>query len=122
MWLFVGRVVPNKRFEDIIRAFAYFQRYIDHRARLVVVGEYRTFAPYYDALQQLVAKLQLDQVHFVGHVTQAELNAYYRAADAFVCMSEHEGFCVPLFEAIHCGVGIDTPEDYAAFVQRNRQA
>ena len=100
-WLFVGRVVPNKRFEDILRTFAYFQRYIDHTARLVIVGEYRTFAPYYDALQHLVGRLGLDEVHFVGHVTPAELNSYYRLADAFVCMSEHEGFCVPLFEAIH---------------------
>lgn len=100
-WLFVGRVVPNKCFEDILRAFAYFQRYVDHRARLLVVGEHRTFAPYYDALQQLVGRLQIDEVHFAGHVTQAELNAYYRVADAFVCMSEHEGFCVPIFEAIY---------------------
>lgn len=100
-WLFVGRVVPNKRFEDVLRAFAYFQRYIDHRARLLIVGEHRTFAPYYDALQHLVARLRIEEVHFAGHVTQSELNAYYRVADAFVCMSEHEGFCVPIFEAIH---------------------
>ena len=99
--LFVGRVVPNKRFESIIRAFAYYQRYVDHRARLVIVGEYRTFSAYYDALQQLVEDLGLDDVHFTGHVTQAELNAYYRLAGAFVCMSEHEGFCVPIFEAMH---------------------
>lgn len=99
-FLFVGRVVPNKSFEDILRAFAYYQRWIDHRARLVIVGEYRTFAPYYDALQALAGELRLDEVHFTGHVTQAELNAYYRVADAFVCMSEHEGFCVPLFEAM----------------------
>lgn len=99
-WLFVGRVVPNKCFEDIIRAFAYFQRYVDHQARLVVVGEHRTFAPYYDALQTLAGDLGADNVHFAGHVTNAELRAYYRVADAFVCMSEHEGFCVPLFEAI----------------------
>lgn len=101
VWLFVGRVVPNKRFEDLLRAFAYFQRYVDHRARLVVVGEYRTFGPYYHALQHLAGQLRLDEVHFVGHVTQAELNAYYRVADAFVCMSDHEGFCVPIFEAMY---------------------
>lgn len=100
-WLFVGRVVPNKCFEDIIRAFAYFQRYINHRARLVIVGEHRTFSPYYDALQKLATGLQVDGIHFAGHVTNAELRAYYDTADAFVCMSEHEGFCVPLFEAIH---------------------
>jgi len=100
-WLFVGRVVPNKCFEDIVRAFAYFQRYVNHRARLVIVGEHRTFSPYYDALQQMAANLGVDGVHFTGHVTNSELRAYYDVADAFVCMSEHEGFCVPLFEAIY---------------------
>jgi len=100
-WLFVGRVVPNKCFEDIIRAFAYFQRYVNHRARLVIVGEHRTFSPYYDALQEMAAALGVDGIHFTGHVTNAELRAYYSVADAFVCMSEHEGFCVPLFEAIY---------------------
>ncbi|NKB87505.1 MAG: glycosyltransferase [Acidobacteria bacterium] len=105
-WLFVGRVVPNKCFEDIIRAFAYFQHYINHRARLVIVGEHRTFAPYYDALQELADSLNVDGIHFAGHVTNAELRAYYAVADAFVCMSEHEGFCVPLFEAIHKGLPV----------------
>lgn len=100
-WLFVGRVVPNKRFESILRAFAYYQRYIDHRARLLLVGEYGTFLPYYFALRSLADELGLREVHFTGHVTPAELNAYYRVADAFVCMSEHEGFCVPLFEALY---------------------
>ncbi len=100
-WLFVGRVVPNKRFESILRAFAYYQRHIDHRARLILVGEYGTFLPYYFALRSLADELGVREVHFTGHVTAAELNAYYRTADAFVCMSEHEGFCVPLFEALY---------------------
>ena len=100
-WLFVGRVVPNKCFEDIIRAFAYYQRYVDHRARLLVVGEHRTFAPYYDALQALAERFDASDVHFTGHVTAAELNAYYGVADLFVCTSEHEGFCVPVFEAMY---------------------
>lgn len=105
-WLFVGRIVPNKCFEDILRAFAYYQRWIDHRARLLIVGEHRTFGPYFHGLQRLVRELGLDEVHFSGHVTMAELVAYYRVADAFVCMSEHEGFCVPLFEAMHCEVPV----------------
>lgn len=99
--LFVGRCVPNKRMEDLLRAFAYYRRFIDHRARLIIVGEYRSFVLYFDALQALAGRLGLDEVHFTGHVSQAELNAYYRVADCFVCTSEHEGFCVPIFEAIH---------------------
>jgi len=99
--LFVGRCVPNKRIEDLLRAYAYYRRCIDHRSRLIVVGEYRSFVLYFDALQALAGELGLDDVHFTGHVSQAELNAYYRVADCFVCASEHEGFCVPVFEAMY---------------------
>jgi glycosyltransferase involved in cell wall biosynthesis len=99
--LFVGRCVPNKRIEDLLRTFAYYRRFIDHRARLIIVGEYRSFVLYFDALQALAGELGLDEVYFTGHVSQAELNAYYRVADCFVCASEHEGFCVPIFEAMY---------------------
>ena len=99
--LFVGRCVPNKSIEDLLRAFAYYRRFIDHRSRLIIVGEYRSFVLYFDALQQLCADLKLDEVYFTGHVSQPELNAFYEIADCFVCTSEHEGFCVPIFEAMH---------------------
>jgi glycosyltransferase involved in cell wall biosynthesis len=99
--LFVGRVVPNKRIEDLLAAFAYYRKFIDHRSRLIIVGEYRGFLPYYDSLQRLMSEMKLDEVVFTGHVAQAELNAYYDVADCFICASEHEGFCVPIFEAIY---------------------
>ena len=104
--LFVGRCVPNKKMEDLLRFFAYYRRFIDHRSRLIIVGEYRSFILYFDALQELAGKLGLDEVYFTGHVSQAELNAYYRVADCFVCASEHEGFCVPIFEAMHCDLPV----------------
>ncbi|HJO04604.1 MAG TPA: glycosyltransferase family 4 protein [Acidobacteriota bacterium] len=100
-WLFVGRIVPNKRFEDLIRAFTYYRRYIDHRAQLLIVGDYGPFVNYYYALQRLMDEIHSVGVQFVGHVSEEELRAYYRIASVFVCLSEHEGFCVPLFEAIH---------------------
>ena len=99
--LFVGRCVPNKKIEDLLRFFAYYRRYIDHRSRLIMVGEYRSFVLYFDALQEFASELRLDEIYFTGHVSQAELNAYYRVADCFVCASEHEGFCVPIFEAMY---------------------
>ena len=99
--LFVGRCVPNKRIEDLLRMFAYYRKFVDHRSRLIIVGEYRSFILYFDALQQLTSELRLDEIYFTGHVSQAELNAYYRLADCFVCASEHEGFCVPVFEAMY---------------------
>ncbi len=100
-WLFVGRIVPNKRIEDLICAFTYYQRYVDHRAQLLIVGDHGPFATYHHALQRLMGELRTNGVRFTGHVSEEELRAYYRVADVFVCLSEHEGFCVPLFEAIH---------------------
>jgi glycosyltransferase involved in cell wall biosynthesis len=105
-FLFVGRVIPNKKFEDLIKIFACFQKYIDGDARLILTGEYRGFERYYDALQNLISELSVKDVLFTGHVRQDELVACYRSADIFLCMSEHEGFCVPLLEAFHCRIPV----------------
>jgi glycosyltransferase involved in cell wall biosynthesis len=99
--LFVGRVIPNKRIENVIRIFAAYKSRYNHRSRLLVVGSYGGFERYLSMLQQLAARLGLHDVHFTGHVSNEELTAYYDAADAFLCASEHEGFCVPLVEAFY---------------------
>jgi glycosyltransferase involved in cell wall biosynthesis len=104
--LFVGRIIPNKRIEDLIRVFAVYQRYSEPRSRLLLVGEHKGFERYFDRLRQLVAALRLDEVVFTGHVDDDELVACYRLADVFLCLSEHEGFCVPLLEAMHFGVPV----------------
>jgi len=99
--LFVGRVIPNKRIENVIRAYAAYKVRHNHRSRLLVVGSYGGFERYLAMLQQLVARLGLHDVHFTGHVSNEELTAYYDVADVFLCASEHEGFCVPLIEAFY---------------------
>ena len=99
--LFVGRVIPNKRIEDVIRYFHAYQRHFNPRSRLLLVGSYGGFERYLAMLQQFVARLGVSHVHFTGHVTNAELTAYYDVADLFLCASEHEGFCVPIVEAFH---------------------
>jgi glycosyltransferase involved in cell wall biosynthesis len=104
--LFVGRIIPNKRIDELIRAFAVYQRYAEPRSRLLLVGEHKGFERYFDRLNQLVRELRVDEVVFAGHVDDAELVAYYRVAHAFLCLSEHEGFCVPLVEAMHFGVPV----------------
>jgi glycosyltransferase involved in cell wall biosynthesis len=104
--LFVGRVIPNKRIDDLIRAFAVFQRWIRPHSRLLLVGDHRGFERYHDRLVELVRELRLSEVVFTGHVDDDELYAYYRAADVFLCLSEHEGFCVPLQEAMHFGLPV----------------
>jgi glycosyltransferase involved in cell wall biosynthesis len=99
--LFVGRVIGNKKIEDLIRWFHVYHTRINPRSRLLIVGVFSVFERYFAALTHLVDELGLKHVHFVGHVSDAELIAYYELADLFLCASEHEGFCVPLVEAFY---------------------
>ena len=104
--LFVGRVIANKKIEDVIRFFHAYHTMFNPRSRLLIVGAQSGFERYLASLNQLVADLGLSHVHFVGHVSDEELVAFYEAADLFLCASEHEGFCVPLMEAFHMGVPV----------------
>jgi len=104
--LFVGRVAPNKRFEDLILTFYYLKRLVWPDARLFLVGSSRGMEPYLDFLQALVRRLGLSDVFFVGHVSTPHLIAYYRCASVYLSMSEHEGFGAPLLESMHFGLPI----------------
>ena len=99
--MFVGRVIPNKKFEDVIRAFHVYRTRHNPRSRLLLVGSYSGFEPYLAMLTALVARLGTPDVHFLGHVSNEELTALYDVADLFLCASEHEGFCVPLIESFY---------------------
>ena len=104
--LFVGRIIPNKRIEDLIGVFALYQRHLEPRSRLLLVGDYRGHERYYDRLQERVRRLGTDEVIFTGHVDDDDLRAYYGAGDVFLCLSEHEGYCVPLLEAMAFGLPV----------------
>ncbi len=104
--LFVGRLITNKRIDDLIRVFAVYQRSINRRSRLLLVGDYRGQERYVDCLRGMVKKLGLEEVIFTGQVDQDELLAYYSLADVFLCLSEHEGFCVPLVEAMQASLPV----------------
>src|SRR5216683_313165 len=94
-FLFVGRLAPHKRQEDVIRAFAWYNRFVNRRSRLVLVGTAGGPGRYLYHLREVVKSLDVEEhVVFAGHASLAELAAYYRSAHVFVCMSEHEGFCV----------------------------
>ncbi len=99
--LFVGRIIPNKRIENVIRYFHAYQRHFNPRSRLLLVGSYGGFDKYLATLHQLCARLGVTNVHFTGHVTDGELAAYYDVADLFLCASAHEGFCVPIVESFY---------------------
>ena len=99
--LFVGRTIPNKRLEDVIRFFQAYRLRYDRRARLLLVGAQNGFRDYVTSLRDLISTCRIDGVHLVGHVSNEELTALYDVADLFLSASEHEGFCVPLIEAFH---------------------
>ncbi|HEY2906771.1 MAG TPA: glycosyltransferase [Vicinamibacterales bacterium] len=99
--LFVGRVIANKKIEDLIRFFHAYHTFFNPRSRLLIVGAQSGFELYAASLNQLVAALGTSHVHFTGHVSDEELVAFYDVADLFLCASEHEGFCVPLVEAFY---------------------
>ncbi|MCL2393112.1 MAG: glycosyltransferase family 4 protein [Acidimicrobiaceae bacterium] len=105
-WLFVGRIAPNKCQHDIIGAFAAYRRFFDPLARLTLVGG-ATAVRYLRALEQLAESLELgDSVTIADAVPFPDLLAHFSAADVFVCLSEHEGFCVPVLEAMELGIPV----------------
>jgi glycosyltransferase involved in cell wall biosynthesis len=99
--VFVGRVIANKKIEDVIRFFHSYRTIYNPRARLLIVGAQSGFERYLASLHQMVASIGAEHVHFVGHVSDEELVAFYESADLFLCASEHEGFCVPIVEAFY---------------------
>jgi glycosyltransferase involved in cell wall biosynthesis len=106
--LFVGRIVPNKRIEDHIRLAEHYKRYIDSYYRFIFVGRYDGLPRYFASIRALIAEYQMlpDRFLFTGPVPDEELAAYFRTASAYVSLSEHEGFCVPLIEAMAADVPI----------------
>jgi glycosyltransferase involved in cell wall biosynthesis len=98
--LFVGRLAPNKRQDDLLKAFSAYLT-MDCNARLILVGSGETNDPYYCHLMNAIEQLGItNSVMLPGQVNDAQLLAFYRSADLFWSMSEHEGFCVPLVEAM----------------------
>lgn len=106
--LYVGRIAPNKKIEDIIRMAEHYKRYLDFRYRFIFVGKVDAVPRYYDAIRGLITEYRMlsDRFWFTGPVPDAELAAYYRHAHAYVSLSEHEGFCVPLIEAMAMDVPV----------------
>ena len=104
--LFVGRIAPNKAQHDLVKALATYRHLYGDRARLHLVGS--AASPRYQrALRGLVSAQGLDDVvDFPGSVTDGELAAYYATADVFMSASDHEGFCVPIVEAMHHGLPV----------------
>ena len=110
--LFVGRIVPNKKQEDIIRIFAYYQKFINKESRLILVGS--PFSEkYLSALKAYVQDIGVSDVVFISGLSFSDIKRIYKSADLFLCMSEHEGFCVPIVEAMLFNVPVIAYESSA---------
>jgi glycosyltransferase involved in cell wall biosynthesis len=107
-FLFVGRIVPNKRIEDHIRLAEMYKRYIDSYYRFIFVGRYDLLPRYNAMVRALIVQYRMlpERFIFTGGVPDEDLAAYYRWADAYISLSEHEGFCVPLVEAMATDVPV----------------
>jgi len=107
-FLFVGRIAPNKKIEDHIRMAEHYKRYVDAYYRFIFVGRFDVVPRYYSMIRALMTEYRLldDRFIFTGPVPDAELAVYYRHAAVYTSLSEHEGFCVPLVEAMAADVPV----------------
>jgi glycosyltransferase involved in cell wall biosynthesis len=103
--LFVGRLAPHKRQDAIMRAFELYRRRHAAEARLVLVGAPVNWA-YDAAMRELAEELSPGAITIESGLTRERLADRYRSATAFLCLSEHEGFCIPLLEAFYFGVPV----------------
>lgn len=104
--VYTGRVVPHKRQEDLMTAFYYYKKNYNPKSRLILVGAYGEQDRFYHNLREYERELGVEDVIFTGHTKFDEILAYYRLADVYLSMSEHEGFCIPLVEAMYFGIPI----------------
>lgn len=100
-FLYVGRIAPNKRVDEIIRIFAYYYYNINKDSNLFLVGDYGGVSDsYYRQVIEMVKNLKLKNVHYIKGADDLVLSSIYSIADISIMMSDHEGFCVPLVESM----------------------
>jgi len=107
-FLFVGRIVPNKKIEDHIKLAEHYKRYVDEQYRFIFVGRTDAAPTYYAAVQSMIERYRMPAGRFIftGPVPDDDLATYYRMANVYISLSEHEGFCVPLLEAMAADVPV----------------
>ena len=99
--IFIGRITPNKKIEDLIKTLFFYKKYLSPSVRLIVAGNPATLPKYFHAVRDLASRFYLssDDIVFTGHIPFAELLSIYKLGDLYLSMSEHEGFCLPLIES-----------------------
>ena len=95
----VGRIVPHKKIEDVLKIFAFYQC-INNNSKLFLIGKFDESDSYFLWLKNIIKNIDLKNVIFINDVSDEELSSYYEIADIYLSMSEHEGFCIPLVESM----------------------
>lgn len=106
--IFVGRITPNKKIEDLVKIVFFYKKYLSPSIRLIVAGNTRTLPRYFHSVRDLANRFLLtsEDIVFTGHIPFDELLSVYRLGDVFISMSEHEGFCLPLIESSYFRVPV----------------
>jgi glycosyltransferase involved in cell wall biosynthesis len=104
--LYVGRILPNKKIEDVVKIYHLYQQKFNPKSRLFLIGEYRGFERYLYALQDLISRLGVKHVHISGHIPDEELISYFKLSHLYLHMSEHEGFCAPVPESFYLNLPV----------------
>lgn len=106
--VFVGRITPNKKIEDLVKVLFFYKKYLNPSVRLIVAGNTGTLPKYFHAVRDLASRFFLtsEDIFFTGHIPFDELLSVYHMADVFLSMSEHEGFFLPLIETAYLGVPV----------------
>lgn len=97
--LFVGRMAPNKKIEDLISFANYYEKNSGRKSKLILVGG-KPYKNYFQSLKKYVELLGCHNVFFADFLSDEQLNYCYENSDIFLCMSEHEGLCMPIIEAM----------------------
>jgi glycosyltransferase involved in cell wall biosynthesis len=100
-FLTVGRVVPNKGHSHLIQTIRNYVNFFGPEVQLHIIGSLSMQDKrYYYELERLINRFHLgEQIIFHQNVNFDQMHTYYSVCDAFLMMSEHEGFCVPIAEA-----------------------
>lgn len=98
--LHVGRVVPHKKIEDVLKSFACYNQCINDNSKLYIIGKYNNSDPYYKFLLYVIDKLEIKNIEFLDNVSDDELKNYYQNSDVYLSMTEHEGLGIPLIESM----------------------
>lgn len=130
--LHIGRIAPNKCIEDVIKIFYFYHYHINKNSKLWIVGINIDTEIYCHSLQRMASELFLDDaVFFTGGLSDEEVRSFYECSDLYITMSEHEGFCMPIVEAMYFGLPVlayaegaipETLKDGGILVREKRHA